>query len=123
MNISKMLNKHFSSDAIKYFAICGKQEDIVYQVSHGLQKEIKKNNLQIGYEITKKGKKQIERDNEEIEILNLSIEDLSKNIFSFFADEKIYWEEHPNYTKDEEYKRMNKDEEYAYKYLQTINGF
>ena len=115
--ISSILHKHFSKDAIRAFAIEGKQDDIIYQITHGLQKEIKRGKMIVGYELTEKGKAQIKKDNEELEQLSVTEKELTDGTFVFYKDEKEYWKKNPRYTKEEEYKRMNEDEVYAYKHL------
>lgn len=122
--IANLLNKHFSKDTIRGFSIEGRADDIVYQTSRGLKKEIRMKiggiESIIGYELTEKGKKQIEKDNKEMESLSFVEKDYISGIHAFYKDENEYWASHPNYTKDEEYKRMGEDEEYAYKHLQRI---
>lgn len=71
----------------------------------------------VGYELTEKGKAQIKKDNEELEQLSVTEKELTDGTFVFYKDEKEYWKKNPRYTKEEEYKRMNEDEVYAYKHL------
>ena len=54
--------------------------------------------------------------------MSLSVieKEYTSGIPAFCKEEKKYWKTHPNYTKEEEYKKMSEEEEYAYKYLQRI---
>ncbi|MDO4788208.1 MAG: hypothetical protein Q4A19_03505 [Johnsonella sp.] len=122
--IANLLNKHFSKDTIRAFSIEGKADDISYQISHGLKKEMRMKiggrESIVGYELTEKGKKQIETDNREMESLSFLEKDYVLGISAFCKEEREYWRRHPKYSKEEEYKRMSEDEEFAYKHLQRI---
>lgn len=119
--ISRLLKKHFFQYHIKLYALEGKGEDINCQLKHGLQKEAYLDGLMIGYELTDKGRAEIEKDNVLIDqLIDLVGNDIVGNRerkIAFFKDEIEYWRKHPNYTGDEEFKRMSRDERFAYLYL------
>lgn len=73
-----------------------------------------------GYELTNKGKKQIQKDNKELESLVVTEKELLQGVPEFYKEERRYWKDNPKYTKEEEYKKMSENEIYAYKHLKQI---